>query len=260
MNLAGAHIRFAFFAFFVLALPAVLMSADDPRLVDLGKLALILTPAVAGLALSPKRWERGLGARWGWIGCAAIVTLLIALGSLAVAFAVGAASFKQTGASLETITGSIGGSALTSVLEELGWAGGGLSLAIAAWGRRWGVLILGLLWAAWHLVPVVLKIGLFPYLETAPPLMIAAFIASCVIYRELLTVLRDRSGTWLGAAAGHALPNILLAGLIAAGVGLFERGDDWPFFPAPGGLMFPVLTLGALFIVLQMKGRKAASP
>jgi hypothetical protein len=27
--------------------------------------------------------------------------------------------------------------------------------------------ILGLVWAAWHLVPVALQVGLFPYLEAA---------------------------------------------------------------------------------------------
>ncbi|OYW84115.1 MAG: hypothetical protein B7Z20_11460 [Sphingobium sp. 32-64-5] len=115
------------------------------------------------------------------------------------------------------------------------------------------MLILGLVWAAWHLVPVALKVGLFPYLEAAPPLMIAAFIASCLIYRELLTLLKEKSGTWLGAAAGHAAPNVLLAGLIAAGVGLPDRAEDWPFFPAPGGLVFPLLALAALLVLHRTK-------
>ena len=257
--MAIARLRFALFVVIVLALPAGLMAASDPQLVDLGKLTMILSPAVAGLALSPRRWDRGSGVRWTWILGAAAVTLLVALGSLAVAVAAGAASKQSQGAAFEAIIGPMGGSALTSVLEELGWAGGGLALAIAACGRRWGVLILGLVWAAWHLVPVALHVGLFPYLEAAPPLMIAAFIASCLIYRELLTVLRERSGTWLGAAAGHAAPNILLAGLIAAGVGLSDRTGDWPFFPAPGGLVFPLLALGALLMLYRTKRTAAQS-
>lgn len=254
-----AQFRFALFVIIVLALPAGLMAAPDPQLVDLGKLTMILSPAVAGLALSPRRWDRGSGLRWPWILGAACVTLLVALGSLAVAIAVGAASFQSQGIALETILGPMGGSALTSVLEELGWAGGGLALAIAAWGRRWGVLILGLVWAVWHLIPVALHVGLFPYLEAAPPFMIAAFIASCLIYRELLTLLRERSGTWLGAAAGHAAPNILLAGLIAGGVGLSDRPGDWPFFPAPGGLVFPLFALGAVLALRWTKGGRARS-
>jgi hypothetical protein len=245
-SVAFARLRFVVFIIIVLGLPAGLMAATDPQLVDLGKLAMILSPAVAGLALSTKRWSRGSATSWGWISGAAAITLLVTLGALSVAIAVGAASFRLEDTPLDAVMRSAGGSALTSVLEELGWAGGGLTLAIAAFGRRWGVLVLGLVWAAWHLVPVVLKVGLFPYLEAAPPLMIPAFIASCLIYRELLTVLRERSGSWLGAAAGHAAPNILLAGLLAAGVELSDRTEDWPFFPAPGGLVFPLLALVAL--------------
>jgi hypothetical protein len=110
-------------------------------------------------------------------------------------------------------------------------------------------------WAAWHLIPAALQVGLFPYLETAPPLMIAAFIASCVIYRELLTLLREKAGSWLGAAAGHAAPNILLAGLIAAGVGLSGSENDWPLFPAPGGLVFPSLVLIAVLVLRRPADR-----
>ncbi len=252
-----ARLRFAFFVTIVLALPAGLMATTDPQLVELGKLAMILSPAAAGLALSAKRWNRDSGTSWRWVLGAGAITLFIALGALGVAIAAGAASFRLQDAPLDAIIGSAGGSALTSVLEELGWAGGGLTLAIAAFGRRWGVLILGLVWAAWHLVPVVLKVGLFPYLEAAPPLMIAAFVASCLIYRELLTLLRERSGSWLGAAAGHAAPNVLLAGLIAAGVGLSDRTEDWPFFPAPGGLVFPLLALAALVVLQRAKKEPA---
>jgi hypothetical protein len=254
---AFAQLRFGLFIVIVLALPAALMATAYPQLVDLGKLTMILGPAVAGLALSAKRWTIGSGISWKWVLGSAAVTLLVALAALGAAVAVGAASFRLEGTPVDAIIGSAGVSALTSVLEELGWAGGGLTLAIAACGRRWGVLILGFVWAAWHLVPVAFKIGLFPYLEAAPPLMIAAFVVSCLIYRELLTVLREKSGSWLGAAAGHAAPNVLLAGLLAAGVSLSDGPEDWPFFPAPGGLVFPLLALAALLVLYRTQ--KAAA-
>ncbi|WP_430424087.1 CPBP family glutamic-type intramembrane protease [Phenylobacterium sp.] len=245
------RVRFAIFIVAVLALPAVLMAQSDPQRVELGKLAMILSPAVAGLLLN---WGVG-GAkgprRWGWVAAAAGVTLAIAGGALAVAFLAGAARFSPTGVTGTSLLAVVGVSTLTSVLEELGWAGGGLALADRALCPRWGVAVLGVVWAAWHLVPVVFGVGLFPYLEQGPPGMIAAFIAACVVYRFLLTDLRRRAGTWLAAAAGHAAPNILLAGLMAAGVGGFESGA-WGYFPAPGGLVFPLLALAAL-VALQAR-------
>lgn len=244
-------IRFAIFIVAVLALPAALMAQSDPQLVELGKLVMILSPAVAGLLLN---WGVG-GAkgkrRWAWVAAAAGVTLAIAGGALAVAFLAGAARFSPTGVTVSGLLAAVGVSTLTSVLEELGWAGGGLALAERALGPQWGVAVLGLVWAAWHLVPVVLGVGLFPYLEQGPPGMIAAFIAACLVYRFLLTDLRRRAGTWLAAAAGHAAPNIALAGLMAAGVGGFEAGA-WGYFPAPGGLVFPLLALLAL-VALQAR-------
>ncbi|MCC7004275.1 MAG: hypothetical protein IT357_19125 [Gemmatimonadaceae bacterium] len=218
--MASAKLRFALFVAIVLALPAALMASTDAELRDLGKLAMIVSPAIAGFALAPRSPRRASHVSWRWVSGAAIITLLVALGALAVAVAVGAASVALTPTPFRNIASAVGASALTSVLEELGWAAGGLALATAAYGRRWGVLALGTVWAAWHLIPVALHVGLFPYLEAAPPLMIAAFVASCLIYRELLTQLRERSNSWLGAAAGHAAPNIVLAGLIAAGVTL----------------------------------------
>lgn len=242
---ASVPIRFALFVAVVLAVPAGLMAQAEPGLVDLGKLAMILTPAIAGLLLN---W--GLGdvrgqARWGWVAAAAAVTLAIVGGALAAALAGNALSFRPTEAALSDLLAAAGASGLTSVLEELGWAAGGLALADRALGRRWGVVVLGLVWAAWHLIPVAFGIGLFPYLEAGPPSMIAAFVAACVLYRILLTQLRRRAGTWLAAAAAHAAPNIALAVLIAAGVGVFDEGA-WGYFPAPGGLVFPLLTLAAI--------------
>ena len=152
--------------------------------------------------------------------------------------------------------GAIGAAALTSVLEELGWARGGLSLAVEAFGRRVGVILLGSVWAAWHLVPTFLTVGLFPELEAAPPLMLVAFVIACLIYRELLTRFVERSSSWLAAAAGHVAPNVMLTGLVASGLVILARPEAWSLFPAPGGLVFPALALAA---VLALRGRTSRS-
>lgn len=250
-----ARVRFWVFVALVLGAPAVLMAASDPRTIDLGKLALILGPATFGFALNMGLGDGGRGSlNWSRVGMAAAVTVLVATGAVAVALAFGAAKFQASSATPGAVAMASAFSALTSLLEELGWAAAGVALATRAHGRLWGIVLLGLVWAAWHLVPVWFRVGLFPDLEAGPPAMIAAFVVSCLIYRELLTTLQERAGTWLAAAAGHAAPNILLAGLIAAGLGGFGQGAGWMLFPAPGGLVFPVLALAAL-LALRARDR-----
>ena len=202
----AARVRFLLFSLIVLALPGAIMAAADPRMGDLGKLVLIISPAIAGAALNVGLGHRGERIQWRWIGMAAATTLAIVGLALAASLAAGTSGFGGPRFAPQGASAALAGTALTSILEELGWAGGGLALALKAFGRRWGVAILGVVWAAWHLVPTFLKIGLFPELEAAPPLMLASFVAACVIYRELLTRFVERSGSWLAAAAGMPRP------------------------------------------------------
>ena len=246
----AARIRFLLFCFIVLVLPGGLMALGDSGVGDLGKLALILSPAVAGLALNRGLGKRSHPIKWRDAGLAAVITLTIAGLALAVALLAGTSSFSGQTRSPQDAAALIGATLLTSVLEELGWAGGGLALALKAFGRRIGVLILGLVWAAWHLIPTFLKIGLFPELEAAPPLMLGVFVIACVIYRELLTRFVERSGTWLGAAAGHAAPNMMLTAFVAfSGLVVLQQPEAWPLFPAPGGALFAALALAAVLVL-----------
>ena len=257
----AARIRFLLFCVIVLALPDGLMALNDPRLGDLGKLALILSPAVAGLALNRGLGKRDQPIKCRDVGLAAVITLTIAGLALAAALLTGAAGFSGQPMAQQSAAAAIAGTLLTSALEELGWAGGGLALALKAFGRRVGVLILGVVWAAWHLIPSFLKIGLFPELEAAPPLMLVVFVVACVIYRELLTRFVERSGTWLGAAAGHAAPNVLLTAFIAlSGLVVLERPEAWPLFPAPGGVVFAALALAAVWVMRPKIGASRPAP
>ena len=250
----SARIRFFLFCLIVLVLPGAIMASADPRLGDLGKLVLILSPAIAGTVLNLGLGRRGEPTQWRWIGFAALITLAVAGLALAASLAAGVSEFGGPRFAPEGAGAALAGTALTSILEELGWAGGGLALALKAFGRRWGVAILGAVWAAWHLVPTFLKIGLFPELETAPPLMLASFVVACLIYRELLTRLVERSGSWLGAAAAHAAPNILLTGFVTSGLVILKQPEGWPLFPAPGGAVFAALALAAVWLLRSRGG------
>lgn len=245
----GARVRFLAFCLIVLVLPGIIMATPDPRLGDLGKLVLILSPAIAGTVLNLGLGHRGERTRWRWIGLAALTTLTVAGLALTASLASGVSAFDAPPLAPENAAAALAGTTTTSLLEEVGWAGGGLALALKAFGRRWGVVILGVVWAAWHLIPTFLKIGLFPDLEAAPPLMHLSFVVACVIYRELLTRFVERSHSWLGAAAGHAAPNIFLTALVASGLVILKAPESWPLFPAPGGVVFAASALAAVWVV-----------
>jgi len=247
------RLRFVLFCAIVLLLPAALMATGDPKLADSGKLFMILSPGVAGLALNGLG-NRGERVRWAGVFAAPGVTLLVAGGALAASLAAGGARMDGAPMTSPVAAVALGTTLLTSVLEELGWAGGGLVLAVKAFGRRFGVLILGSVWAAWHLGPALLKVGLFPELEAAPPAMLAAFFVACLVYRELLTLFVERSRTWIAAAAGHAAPNVLLVAAMSSGLTLLDRPQDWPWFPAPGGLVFPLLAGAAVWRLSRRAG------
>lgn len=254
MSLPFAKLRFLLFCGIVLGVPAAFMAAGDPALTDLGKLALILGPALAGTVLCLSSSAARTGQRFrAWPGAvavqAALVTSSIAGLALALALLLGAAAFSGSSLAPDRVAVAIAFAALTSVLEEFGWARGGLVLAIDALGRTAGVCVLGVVWGAWHLIPTLLRSGLFPELEAAPPAMLVTLLVTCVLYRELLTRFAERSDSWLAAAAAHALPNMLFAALMGGGLVVLTNPAMWPAYPAPGGLGFAVLVLVALFVV-----------
>lgn len=253
MNLA--RVKFAVFAAIVLGLPAGLVSLGVSHGLDLAKLALILSPAIVGFALNGRLGPRGERARLGQVGFAAAVTLAVAVGALAVALAASAVDFSGPRLAPAATSAALATTTVTSVLEELGWAGGGLALATAAMGPRFGVAVLGVVWAAWHVIPSWAHIGLFPQLETGPPAMIAMFVVSAVIYRELLTLMRERAQTWWAAAAGHAAPNIALTAAVCIGLSGLQRPSPWLLFPAPGGVVFALLALAAVLVIRRKAPR-----
>ena len=251
MGLSVDKLKFIGFCAFVLGVPALLMSQSDPQRVELGKLIMITSPATLGLLLNWGTGDRGTKPVWRGVWVAGGVSLAILAVSVAIAMLSGHTRFGGPPMAPHVLGTALGTTLLTSVLEELGWAAGGLALAIKALGRRAGVLILGLVWACWHLVPTYFKVGLFPDLEAASAANIITFVITCVIYREMLTILRERAQTWLAAAVAHALPNLIFAVLIGLGIQGFGA-KDWPLTPVPGGSIFLVV-VGLVVVFLSRR-------
>lgn len=106
--MTSARLRFGLFVATVLALPAALMAIADPQLRDLGKLTMIVSPGIAGFALAPQYLRSASTVSWRWVFGAAAITLLVALGALVVAAAMGAASFELQLPALGVIAGAAG--------------------------------------------------------------------------------------------------------------------------------------------------------
>ncbi len=245
-------LKFILFCAAVLGLPALLMPQPEAQTRDLGKLIMITSPAILGLLLNWGTGDRGTKPVWRAVGVSAGVSFAILVVSVAIAMLTGHTRFGGSVMVPQALSAALGTTLLTSVLEELGWAAGGLALAIKAYGRRFGVLLLGVVWACWHLVPAYFKLGLFPDLEAASTAHIITFVITCVIYRELLTLLRERAQTWLAAAVAHALPNLVFAGLIGLGIQGFGV-KDWPLTPVPGGSIFLVVAGFAILLLSRSR-------
>ena len=103
------------------------------------------------------------------------------------------------------------------------------------------------------LIPAHLNIAMFAVLATAPLALTLSFIVSCVVFRELLTQLRERARTWWAAAAGHAAPNMFLAAMAAVGLTGLDAPHPWILFPVPGGLVFLGLVVGAVVFLYRTR-------
>ncbi|MEQ1571854.1 MAG: lycopene cyclase family protein, partial [Myxococcota bacterium] len=231
------------------ALAFAALAPTDAATAGPAMLVFLLGPALVGNALAwglPRLPARRAASAVGLaVGLTAAIIAVGALGAVAGGALVLGGKVDLAAA----LTGALGG-ALTSTLEELGWAAGGLTVARAGLGPRLGVLGLGLVWAGWHLVvaalgPPEVVLGLF---GTAGPLgawRIGLFVAGCVAYRVLLTALRDRADAVWPAVAAHVTGNVLMGGLIASGWATLAPEGPWLLFPGPTGLPFLAATVAA---------------
>lgn len=107
---------------------------------------------------------------------------------------------------------------IAGLAEELGWSGYALDPLQSRWGPLRASLILGVVWAAWHFVPL-LQVG-------RAPTWIAWWSLASVATRVLHTWLFNNTGkSVFGAALFHAMSNV-----------------SWQMFPNQGSHYDPRVT------------------
>jgi membrane protease YdiL (CAAX protease family) len=128
-----------------------------------------------------------------------------------------------------------------AVAEELGWSGYVLDPLQNRWGALPASLLLGLVWAAWHVVPLI-QIG-------RAPDWIAWWSVSTVATRVLHTWLYNNTGkSVFGAALFHMTTNL-----------------SWQLFPNHGSHYDPringiILAAIAVYVAVAWGPRTLASP
>jgi len=174
-----------------------------------------LAPAAVGLALTAAReGRRGVGALlgrllvWrvgpGWYAAALLLPLaLAAAGFASLALATGAPA-RPALSPLGAIA-AFAGWMLAVPLEELGWRGYALPRLQARWSALASGILLGLVWAAWHLPVLLLQPARAPGGAAAG---LALFAAGVVVASLLLTWLYNGTrGSLLLTSVFHAAVN-----------------------------------------------------
>jgi len=259
-------LRFVLFTLLALGVPALAIALLPPGTADqpsLGMVVLIVMPMVAGFAVTRglPRPERQ-GRAWLALGLAA----LLVLGIMAVTTPIGwlAGIVSWTGAPV-AVGGAVAGlisALITSTLEELGWAAGGLRTARRGLGRTGGVIALGLVWGTWHLIPAALApqdpitSGIFPLGSPFTPGVLVGFFAGVLAYRVLLTELQDLAGgrVW-PAVVAHVAGNVWFGVLVGSGLLAFSAEGPWWAYPSIIGLPFVVLSALAALGVHRLRTR-----
>ena len=239
-----------------LALAPVDAAAAGPAM-----LVFLLAPATGGFVFS-RGLVRPPARAWGR---PALLATLLAASLVGIGLLTGLVGGAVAPGDRFDLAGGAAGAAtgvVTSTLEELGWAAGGLAIARAAFGRQLGVFVLGALWAPWHLVvarfaPADQVLAMFGATAPLEEGRILAFVVGCVAYRALLTRLQDRADAIWPAVAGHVAGNVLAGGLFGSGLLRLVPDGPWAFFPGPTGLPFLIGTLAAV-VWLDRRAPRAA--
>jgi uncharacterized protein len=178
--------------------PALSLVLFPIMVIAVGLAGLALTAAAGGsrglgeLRSRLTRWRLG---RW-WLVLA--VPPLGILSVLTVLRVVVSPSFAP-----QLLVFGIGAGLVAGLAEELGWTGFAYPRLCARLGALRGAVLLGVLWAVWHL-PVVDALGAASPHGPAWPAFFAGFVALTVALRVLIAWLYANTGSVLGAQLLHA--------------------------------------------------------
>lgn len=191
-----------------------------------GGLVLALSPILVTLAMmllvtregwNRSGWERlgVLHAGWRYWPAAIGTNALVSIAASTVVVALGYARFITpnsefiSAAVAMAITGPI-----LAFAEEIGWRGY-LQARVQQWGISASMLIVGIVWAAWHMPYILLT----PYYHSDGNrvLVVALFVGSAIAFSFLFGYLRNASGSVWPAVMAHAAHNwsfVLLTGYL----------------------------------------------
>ena len=192
--------------------PAASLAMFPVVVIGAGLAGLAMTAATGGrqalrqLRARLTRWRLG---RW-WL-----VLLLPPLGILAVLAAL--RLFVSPSFAPQFFVFGIGIGLVAGLFEEIGWTGFAYPRLRARWGALGGALLLGVLWALWHM-PVVDALGAASPHGAAWLAFFGSFTALVVALRILIAWLYVNTGSVLGAQLLHASSTGCLVVLGAPGV------------------------------------------
>ena len=211
-------------------------------------------------------WRAGISASQGasvWLLCLAVFMAFVALYFVVVLSAgdqeAATRTVQRFGPTIALATLGFTVTMILSpgpLLEEMGWRGFALPMLLRSMSPLTASVVLGLIWAAWHLPREIL-----PLMSGAEGIWFkfivkqANFVPGCIAGSILATyVFFKLGGSVWGGILTHAFHNELSVNIFQAHEPLLELGGGWTF----RGLTLAEIVLAA--VVLLLAGRRLGAP
>ncbi|MBF6061354.1 CPBP family intramembrane metalloprotease [Nocardia terpenica] len=212
---------------------------------------MFVVPALAALALTVRRRgatrallgphrHRPPGLR-RWYALALLTTPAVTVAGVAIACAAGLATpalptSPAAAPALVVVT------VIAAACEELGWTGYATDPLRRRHGTLAAALILGTVWAAWHL-PALIQAG-------HPPAWLAGWCVGTLAARLLLVTLHTTTGGLTAPTLAHAQLNLCVA---------YTPGYDHPALPWICGLLTTAAALTAHLAATRATGTRTGA-